>query len=91
MIFVEYTCRKCGETYLPDTPGEPHGVEVTGQECGGVGDFAHIRWVSEDADTVDQVFNDHMKFQIKLEEHELEMPDCADPDCEFHHPEMREI
>jgi hypothetical protein len=25
-----------------------------------------------------------------LESHEAEMPDCNDPDCEFHHPEVRE-
>jgi hypothetical protein len=90
-IFIEYQCRKCGETYLADTPGEPHGVEETGQECGGVGDFANIRWLSEDADTVQLIFNDHMKYQTALENHELEMPNCSDPDCEFHHPEVREF
>lgn len=25
-----------------------------------------------------------------LESHEREMPDCDDPDCEFHHPEVQE-
>jgi len=25
-----------------------------------------------------------------LEQHEVEMPNCQDPDCEFHHPEVRE-
>lgn len=25
-----------------------------------------------------------------LESHEAEMPDCSDPDREFHHPEVRE-
>lgn len=25
-----------------------------------------------------------------LETHEIERPDCKDPDCEFHHPEVRE-
>lgn len=25
-----------------------------------------------------------------LESHEAEMPNCQDPDCEFHHPEVLE-
>lgn len=25
-----------------------------------------------------------------LQSHEAEMPNCTDPDCEFHHPEIRE-
>ena len=32
--------------------------------------------------------NDAPRYTLAM--HEIDMPDCSDPDCEFHHPELIE-
>lgn len=64
MIHVEYSCTKCGETYLPGEPGEDHGVEETGQECGGVGVFTAISWApGTPPGEVEDTIKEHLPYE----------------------------
>lgn len=86
---IEAECTRCGETFVP------HGVtaedlihgfrEGTDQECGGIG-IIQGEWTLGGEE-------EQWQFDAltKFEEHGKEMPDCSDPDCEFHHPEVREV
>ncbi len=74
MPHVEYVCNQDGEVYLPSEPGDTHGERNDGSECGSEGTWIGTWYAPGEPHT--------------LATHELEMPNCADPDCEFHHPEV---
>lgn len=65
-ILVEYRCTKCGETYLPDEPGDGHDVELTGQECGGLGEFVLMSYTpGEPEGDMEATFAAHIEFAPK--------------------------
>lgn len=89
MAHVESKCTRCGETFLPNGPDPEDMVHTesfeTGEDCGGLGVVQGV-WRLTTEEGVDVDFN-HL---LELEKHAVKMPNCTDPDCEFHHPEVRE-
>ena len=87
MSMLEAKCTRCEEIFVP------HGVEpedlvhvetYAGEDCGGLG-IIQGEWIRPG----DMSSHDYIHLQL-LEAHAMEMPFCDDPDCEFHHPEVRE-
>jgi len=84
---LEAICTRCSGVFVPHST-EPedlvHLVRKDGTDCGGLG-IIQGQW------TIDGETRlvDYRDLQ-KLEEHARAMPFCEDPDCEFHHPEVRE-
>lgn len=72
MIHVEYVCFECGETYLPDKPGDTHDIKENGDDCGGVGYFAGIHFVSISPPELAQLFRAHDPYNFDTMKKELE-------------------
>lgn len=93
-MMLEADCTRCDETFVPHGV-EPddliHGDRFDGQFCGGIG-VVQGEWVPP-GDTPQYYYpttdGDSM-ILTPQEAHGLEDPLCSDPDCEFHHPEVRE-
>jgi hypothetical protein len=79
---IEAKCTRCQETFIPhSTKSEDlvHGETEMGRPCGGLGIIlGHTPEVTLVEDLT------------LFEKHAQKMPNCDDPDCEFHHPEVRE-
>ena len=89
MSMLEAVCTRCSEFFVPHgaTPEDLiHGETETGKECGGIG-IIQGRWILGQAHVTP--FN-LVKSVLAQEKHGKEHPHCEDPDCEFHHPEVRE-
>lgn len=83
---LESQCTRCHETFVPHSlaPEEQvHGETEAGTPCGGLGVIMRIYM------ELSEQYPDIHHLQ-KLEHHGRDYPDCSDPDCEFHHPEVRE-
>lgn len=83
---LEAKCTRCWETFVPHSTAaedQVHGVTEDGVECGGLGVITRVFLPGNTA----YPKLGHLK---KLEDHAQQMPNCSDPDCEFHHPEVKE-
>jgi len=72
----EAQCQMCGETFIPHSE-DPEDL-IHGQREDGT-------------ECGGQGVIQGQWVLHTLESHEREMPNCDDPDCEFHHPEVREF
>lgn len=93
MSMIEALCTRCNEIFVPhgiDDEDLIHGETYMGVSCGGIG-VIQGEWVASDNDArrMTEEFGE-LKNLLPIEKHGLEMPHCDDPDCEFHHPEVRE-
>jgi hypothetical protein len=84
---IDANCTRCGEHFVPHgfSPEELiHGERfLTGKECGGIGIITGWSALQEAPQDLTSL--------KKFEEHGRLNPNCSDPDCEFHHPEVREF
>lgn len=87
MSMLEAECTRCREVFVPHGI-EPediiHGETEAGEECGGIG-IIQGEWGIPGETTWA-----HHRAITAQEKHGKEYPDCEDPDCEFHHPEVIE-
>lgn len=91
MSMLEAECTRCSEIFVP------HGVdpedlihcytEETDSECGGIG-IIQGQWIFGDGAPNNWRA---IRALTKMEMHGKEYPNCEDPDCEFHHPELIEV
>lgn len=87
---IEAKCTRCQATFLllgTDPEDLIHCYnEETDSECGGIGVIQGVWGLQGSKEIVD------MKFTavVQMERHGMDHPQCEDPDCEFHHPEVRE-
>lgn len=89
---IEAKCTRCNETFIPHSTKDEdqvHGQREDESPCGGLGVIMG-EWVgpNERPRMPGDRFWDSLTL---LEKHALEMSNCEDPDCEFHHPEVREF
>lgn len=88
MSMLEAECTRCKEIFVPHgTALEDliHGETEAGDECGGIGVIAG-QWLRPGSPAEDRLIS----VLTPQEKHGKENPDCEDPDCEFHHPELIE-
>lgn len=90
MSMLEADCTRCKELFVPHgvEPGDLiHGETEAGDDCGGIGVI-----LGEWTPPTGQTLYDFEKFKnlTRQELHGVENPNCSDPDCEFHHPEVVE-
>jgi len=94
MSMLEALCTRCDEIFVPHST-EPddliHGERQytegeIGIPCGGIG-IIQGAWLLPGGKPPTKEMYDSL---AKMEEHGLAAPHCLDPDCEFHHPEVRE-
>lgn len=94
MSMLEADCTRCHQIFVPHGIEDEdliHGETYEGRECGGIG-VIQGEWVAPDG--VAPKLTESFKGMVNLmprEAHGLAMPMCDDPDCEFHHPEVREF
>jgi hypothetical protein len=88
MSMIEAECTRCKDIFVP------HGVqmedlihgETEAGECGGIGVIQGFWYAPGEG-----VLEDRLKAEVLAQEkHGQEFPNCADSDCEFHHPELIE-
>lgn len=92
MSMIEAECTRCSEVFVPHGVAPEdliHGENSKGNECGGIGVIQGF-WYPEGSDMTDDEFTVISKGIEMMEKHGQDMPNCDDPDCEFHHPEVRE-
>lgn len=85
---LEAECTRCKETFNPESPKAEdiiHGHRLDGEDCGGIGIITG-KWIADDEEPL-ELTSEELN---AMEKHGWNHPDCADPDCEFHHPEVRE-
>ena len=85
---VEARCTRCKEIFIP-SGGELedliHGEDQEGDPCGGIG-IIQGQWLTKKT-----MLLEIDEYMLKaFEKHGTKFPHCEDPDCEFHHPEVRE-
>lgn len=86
---LEAKCTRCEEIFVPhgtDPEDLIHCYTVDEVECGGIGVIQGVWGLQGAKDVID------LKFEsvVAMERHGMDNPNCSDPDCEFHHPEVRE-
>lgn len=92
MSMLEAKCTRCDEIFVP------HGTDPKDlihcfkgadgeEECGGIGVIQGVWSIKGAKDTVDMKFDS----VVRMERHGMDNPHCSDPDCEYHHPEVREF
>ena len=87
---IEAICTRCRETFVPHqaTPEDIiHGETEAGKECGGIG-VIRGQWVTDARWTLEWK---EVRLLVRMEMHGKEYPNCLDPDCEYHHPEVIEF
>lgn len=87
MSMLEAECTRCKQIFVPHTTEDEdliHGTRYDDSYCGGIG-VIQGQWIRSIDDT--RQLSDRL---LPIEKHGLDMPHCSDPDCEFHHPEVRE-
>lgn len=88
MSMLEAECTRCHQIFVPHGV-EPedliHGETEEGMECGGIG-IIQGEWLGPR----DFARMPLKRYITKMEQHGKSMPNCSDPDCEFHHPEVIE-
>lgn len=90
MTHIEAVCTRCKEVFIPhglDPEEILHGETEAGTPCGGIGDVMGEHLIPGEAP---RVTVKHEQYLDAAATHGWEKPDCDDPDCEFHHPEVRE-
>lgn len=89
MSMLEAKCTRtdCGETFVPhgvDAEDLIHGNRQDGEACGGIG-VIQGEWVPP-GDTPQYFHGDEILTVQEI--HGIEKPDCAEPQCIHHHPEL---
>lgn len=90
MAIYEAECTRCHETFTPHgiKPEDLiHGEDRRGQDCGGIG-FLMGEWLRPGEAA--SITKEELASVQAMEKHGWDHPMCMDPDCEFHHPEVRE-
>lgn len=94
MSMLEAECTRCKETFVPHQVSVEdliHGETLDGRDCGGIGVILG-EWLVPGEDSTNQLHAQMIRAGIEaMEQHGWENPMCMDPDCEFHHPEVREV
>lgn len=86
---LENRCTRCGEVFIPFGlfPEDMiHGETADGKPCGGIGVLAG-QWIAPG--TEQKFLKELGEVLTPQERHGIENPECTDPDCEFHHPEVQ--
>jgi hypothetical protein len=87
MSMLEAECTRCKEIFVPHgTSPEDliHCYTEDETECGGIG-VIQGAWVFSHEPPLDFA---PLQLVLAQERHGKEFPNCSDPDCEFHHPEL---
>lgn len=84
---IEAECTRCKETFVPVSL-DPEDLIHYGRDdgvtdCGGLGLVRGFHLYPG------EMMPDFGPLRL-LEAHALDMPNCSDPDCEFHHPDVIE-